>query len=356
MTRITLFPILAVALLFNAQTAFSANEKAAIPTPPQPVTRASRHKGIDQQEMETIGLKHGFCALTFDDGPSQHTETLLQVLRQRNVRATFFMLGANVRHNPDLVRRIAEEGHEIANHSASHSRLSKLSGEAQSREIKQVQTLFEHLGVESHYLRPPYGSFNSQTVKEAEKLGLGVVLWTVDTNDWRHPLAVEKMCTKHGYTKPDRGVFLMHDTQKKTLEGLPTLLDYLDSRQCRYVTISEYLGRVPVADAIPPVVEHHESPMQPAQNPEVQNAASSPAELQPPLPATPQATTPDPTSAPQAADAATAKADAVAPLPEAKQPLDPLPEKQQPKEKPDEKTQPRENTEEKSFFHRLFGW
>ena len=218
---------------------------------PAPVPSQSNFIGTNM--LEYLGQKNQFCALTFDDGPTRHTPQLLQLLRERGIKATFFLLGSQVRRNPELVRRIVAEGHEVANHSYSHPKLSRLSPEQQQQEISAVQALFHTLGVEGRFLRPPYGSFNKATLEAAAEQDLDVILWSVDTNDWRQTLSIDGMSSRRGHDRPTRGVFLFHDTHLRTINALPTLIDFLEANQCRFVTLSEYVGKPPLPGLKPQV-------------------------------------------------------------------------------------------------------
>ena len=225
--------------------------RATAPAVPPPAPSQSNF--ISANTLEYLGQKEHLCALTFDDGPTPYTPKLLQLLRERGIKATFFLLGSKVRSKPDLVRRIVAEGHEVANHSYSHPKLSRLSEEEQRQEIAAVQALFHKLGVESRFLRPPYGSFNSATLRAAAELDLDIILWSVDTNDWRHTLSIDGMSSRRGHDRPTRGVFLFHDTHLRTINALPVLIDFLEASQCRFVTLSEYVGKPPLAGLKPQI-------------------------------------------------------------------------------------------------------
>jgi len=208
---------------------------------------------LSQDVLIQMGYAGGMCALTFDDGPGLHTPRLLDMLQQRNIKATFFLVGERIRIHPAIVRRIAEEGHEIGNHSMTHANLHSLSSRGQRLEIATVQEELRALGVECRLLRPPYGRYDAKTLQEADNLGLSVILWTVDTQDWQHRPSVAAMVSPSGRDKPSRGIYLLHDIHASTIDALPALIDYLQESGCTFVTVSEYLGEM-----IPPV---HELPM-----------------------------------------------------------------------------------------------
>jgi peptidoglycan/xylan/chitin deacetylase (PgdA/CDA1 family) len=132
-------------------------------------------------------------ALTFDDGPSpQWTPQVLDVLRARGVKATFFVLGRNVAAHPQIARRIVAEGHVIANHSYSHPNFDLLSPAAQAAEIDRTnQAILDATGVRACFFRGPGGSHHGASVKDlAWARGMNVAGWARDTLDWTTPLAL----------------------------------------------------------------------------------------------------------------------------------------------------------------------
>ncbi|MEG1610623.1 MAG: polysaccharide deacetylase family protein, partial [Bilophila sp.] len=192
-----------------------------------------------------LALAHGtnLCALTFDDGPSRHTARLLDILRERGIHATFFVVGSQVRYHPQLIQRIRDEGHEIGNHTNTHVSLRHLSPEAQRSELGSVQAALARLGVTSRFIRPPYGRYDANTIKIAAEQGMGLMLWSVDSMDWMRRVRIENMKTLVGGGQL-RGVFLFHDTHAPTVDAMPELLDRLIADGCRFVTVSEFVDSV----------------------------------------------------------------------------------------------------------------
>ncbi|MEO6608250.1 MAG: polysaccharide deacetylase family protein, partial [Aestuariivirga sp.] len=125
--------------------------------------------------------------LTFDDGPQpQNTELILETLEQHKLKATFFFIGKYVEQYPDIVLRVAEAGHRIGNHTHSHPHLSKLSADAVKAEIEKAERLIApYQGPGSKLFRPPFGDRNRTVDSIVRKLGYRLVMWTVDTKDWR---------------------------------------------------------------------------------------------------------------------------------------------------------------------------
>ena len=202
---------------------------------------------IDGSRIMDQRMGENLCALTFDDGPSRHTAHLLDMLRDYGIPATFFLLGSQVQRNPAMVRRMVEEGHEVGNHSWSHPNLRTLPPEHQEEEIRATDAALRALGASPAYLRPPYGAFDTHTLDIAQNLGLDVMLWSLDSNDWRRlPADYAKLRSTRGtqYESGElRGIFLFHDTHKGTVEDLPRIIANLRAGGCRrFVTVSDYLA------------------------------------------------------------------------------------------------------------------
>ena len=130
-------------------------------------------------------------ALTFDDGPNpKWTPRLLDVLGERGVKATFFMLGGRAQAEPELVRRIAAEGHLIGNHSWSHPNLALTAAGKVREELTRTSETIEQITAEKvKYFRPPFGARRPAVFRIARELGLRVVTWNAMTSDWSEPSA-----------------------------------------------------------------------------------------------------------------------------------------------------------------------
>lgn len=194
-------------------------------------------------------MSENLCALTFDDGPSLNTPALLDMLAQYHVPATFFLLGQQALNHPDLVERMLREGHEVGNHSWSHPNFHKLSAESQAIQINETDRLLRSYGAVPLFFRPPYGSFDERTEKIAQDLGMSIMLWSLDSKDWKRlPEDYSKLISTRGTIYEDgqlRGVFLFHDTHKTTVDDLPRILSHLKAGGCdRFVTVTDYLAGV----------------------------------------------------------------------------------------------------------------
>lgn len=181
------------------------------------------------------------CAVTFDDGPGPHTSALLDLLKQRDIKATFFVLGEHVRRYPDIVRRMVAEGHEVENHSWDHPDMRKLDEATRQKEMEDTVLLLKSLGVTPHYFRPPYGAYDPALVQQAHQDGLEVVLWTRDSVDWRYHSVAQLEGDILPKGKDAHGVFLFHDIHDSTIAAMPAVLDDLKSRGCRFATVAQWV-------------------------------------------------------------------------------------------------------------------
>lgn len=208
------------------------------------------HPVRDPAAMRAQSQERPACAITFDDGPGRHTTQLLEVLRSRNVRATFFVLGEQVRREPEVVRQIAREGHEVDNHSYDHPDFRHLTLEQQQREIDATQSALRALGIEPKFFRPPYGDYDNETVRAAARDGLIVVLWTIDGKDWKyHTVHALEASMERGLKVNIGGIYLFHDVHSWTVEAMPAILDRMTAQGCRFVTVSEFFGGQPAVSA-----------------------------------------------------------------------------------------------------------
>ncbi|MFQ8734955.1 MAG: polysaccharide deacetylase family protein [Bilophila wadsworthia] len=211
--------------------------------------------------------------MTFDDGPSSHTERLMEIAARYSCHV---LLWANRSQLPELIVRFAE-GTKSA---TTPIRTVPPSVDAQRSEILSVQELLRKLGVHSRYIRPPYGNFDANTVAIAKAEGADIMLWSIDSMDWSKRASIENMKTLISGQKL-RGVFLFHDTHEQTIEALPEILDRLIADGCQFVTVSEYLAALR-QDALPegvnvaaPAIQENPHQPVPAGHPSGAGSASS---------------------------------------------------------------------------------
>lgn len=183
--------------------------------------------------------KEKVIALTFDDGPDPiDTPEILDILKTKNVRATFFVLGQAAKENPALLKRLIKEGHEIGNHSYSHDFQQRRLIE----EIKKTdQEVFVSTGVHTYFYRPPGGLVSQNQLETVKKNGHIVALWSVDSIDWRNPGVKQIIDNVIKNTFPG-AIILLHDggyQRTQTVKALGPIIDALRDRGYRLVTLSE---------------------------------------------------------------------------------------------------------------------
>ncbi len=178
-------------------------------------------------------------ALTFDDGPHPYyTEQLLDGLKERGVKATFFVTGEHAKLHPDIIRRMSEEGHMIGNHTYSHIQLSNSNrGKFKEELIQTNQVIEEITGKEVVYVRPPYGSWDKTLEKE---LNMFPVLWTVDPLDWCSD-NVDCITRKIVSKVKENDIILMHDYYPSTITAALKVVDELQKEGYEFVTVEEIL-------------------------------------------------------------------------------------------------------------------
>ena len=187
-------------------------------------------------------------ALTFDDGPHPRvTNKILDVLSKYGVKATFFMVGENVKNYPDTARRVAREGHEIGNHTYTHPHIKNMSAdELMSEMVKCDKIIKENTGVSSVKLfRPPEGVIDSAVKAISSEKGYSIILWRVDTRDWAGT-SVNEIKSNIDKNVVAGDIILMHDYISKkchTVEVLDEIIPMLIGKGYEFVTVSELIGQ-----------------------------------------------------------------------------------------------------------------
>lgn len=182
---------------------------------------------VIQQVMSDSRLRTGTgnIRLTFDDGPGAYTEQVLNILGRYNVRATFYLIGRNVKQNPGTVQRIVNEGHRVGNHSFSHTNLTYLSRAGIVQELRSTQDAIRAAsGVTPTAFRPPQGAVNHTVREAATSMGLSIDLWSVDPQDWAQPGAgvITQRVLRHD---GPGAVILLHSLYKQTVDALPGIIE-----------------------------------------------------------------------------------------------------------------------------------
>lgn len=189
-------------------------------------------------DAQDCGAK--LLAITFDDGPGKYTGELLDALAERGIHATFFVNGVNAAAWPETLKRIVDEGHQLANHTYNHKNLNTCDAATVKREIDGVQSLITAAGgSENAYIRAPYGNAN-KTVKSVVKAPL--IYWSVDPEDWKYRDA-ETVRTNIEAGVFDGAIILVHDIYKTSVDGALAAIDDLIDEGYEFVTVEELLLR-----------------------------------------------------------------------------------------------------------------
>ena len=242
-------------------------EARTLPAPPRPVppdmdqvwsAAIARETSPDLAVHGRTGISGGRVALTFDDGPDRRTTPLiLDTLREHDLKATFFVLGRQVKKNPGLLRRIVREGHTIGNHTYDHADMSALNAKQMRVELRSTQEAVDD-ALGHHYpmvvMRPPYGNpylGGSDTLPVFQRVvreqRLFPIVWTVDPSDYlfdgHHQgvvRAVVRADAKGRKSEKDQ-VLLLHDTHRQTAQALPQIIDHYEESGRRFAGVDELL-------------------------------------------------------------------------------------------------------------------
>lgn len=197
-------------------------------------------------------------ALTFDDGPDKYyTPQILNVLKQENVHATFFVVGTRIKANPAVLKRIVGEGHIVGNHSWDHAFMDKLKQAGRYTEIKQDEDeIFSITGLRTKLFRPPYGAINEALVEQLQGMGYKIIEWSVDTLDWTGLPARPIVAGIISHTE-NGSIILQHsaggrgENLRGTVRALPEIIKRLRAEGFTFVTVPELLNIEPYANPKP---------------------------------------------------------------------------------------------------------
>ncbi len=186
-----------------------------------------------------------YIAMTFDDGPHKtNTPRLLDILRQRNIKATFYVIGRNVDMYPGITRRIVAEGHEIGNHTYTHANLKTLSDASVRGEMNRTRdSIIRATGVQPRTMRPPYGAiYQRQREMIFSEFGYPTIMWAVDPRDWQRP-GVSVVRSRILTDTSNGAIVLAHDLHAPTVDAMPSTLDGLLAKGFKFVTVSQLLAQ-----------------------------------------------------------------------------------------------------------------
>ncbi|MEJ6394725.1 polysaccharide deacetylase family protein [Gymnodinialimonas sp. 2305UL16-5] len=234
------FVIAAASMLSAPMLAKGAEAQAA---PQSFAGRGAIRRGVDAT-VTRVPTAQPLVAMTFDDGPHPNlTPQLLDMLRARGIRATFYVIGRNAARYPQILQRMVAEGHEIGNHTYSHPSLFGHSDASVLNQIDRTnQAVYAAVGRPPVTMRPPYGNlYDRQRLMLHQARAMPTVLWSIDTLDWQRPgSGVVAQRIVHG--SHTGGVILAHDIHSATVRAMPAALDGVAARGFRFVTVSELIG------------------------------------------------------------------------------------------------------------------
>lgn len=207
-----------------------------------------------------VNITEKVVAMTFDDGPHPTlTPKLLDILKERNIKCTFFVVGSNAKAYPNIIRRIIAEGHEIGNHTYTHASLTSRSDEQIRTELqKSEDAMVAAANYRPHLIRPPYGAINTR-VKQLmfSEFGYSTIMWSVDPQDWRRP-GVSVVTSRLVNGAHPGAIMLSHDIHPPTIAAMPAMFDQLLAKGYQFVTVSQLLNmekaNMPVGVVIRPAV------------------------------------------------------------------------------------------------------
>ena len=176
-------------------------------------------------------------AITFDDGPSiLYTKKLLDGLKERGVKASFFLIGERVSLDTELIQRMYQEGHLIGNHTYSHTDLAKTNYPTACKEIEDTnKAICNVTGVLPQYIRPPYGDWDKRLLKETD---MSIVLWSVDPEDWKDQNA-DIVANRVIQNTGPGDIILLHDIFNSSVEAAFKIIDKLQEKGYEFVTVDQ---------------------------------------------------------------------------------------------------------------------
>lgn len=234
---------LASSLTLSLTGCLTAQSPAASPTAPA-ATSPAPAAGGPAISYSAVHVDAPYIAMTFDDGPSEKlTPELLDLLAKHRIRATFFVIGRNVAEYPEIMRRAAREGHEVANHSWSHPAFGKMGDDRVRSELQKADDAIRAAtGKRPTLMRPPYGSITARQKKWINAdFGYRTILWDVDPLDWKRPgpAIITSRILKE---TRDGSIVLAHDIHPGTVKAMPETFAQLEAKGFKFVTVSELIA------------------------------------------------------------------------------------------------------------------
>jgi len=224
----------------------------------RPVGGKLTHIPANHKERQ-VAKYHGMChiegpgfekklSLTFDDGPSNLTEPLLDLLTSLGVKATFFWLGRNMKEFVNLARRARADGHTFGNHSFDHPDFTKVGTDGVLREqIRKTQLIYrDTLGIEPSLVRPPFGKVTDEQIETLKHMGMKIVFWSIDSEDWiaeNNSAAI--ISNRVVRILHEEAIILMHDggsASRDTIKAVRSIITSCKAKGYEFVTVHDLIG------------------------------------------------------------------------------------------------------------------
>ncbi|WP_043679034.1 polysaccharide deacetylase family protein [Streptomyces xylophagus] len=225
-----------LALALGGCTELDTTAPAAARAEGASATAQARFGTVDCREVKCI-------ALTFDAGPSENSARLLDILKEKQVPATFFLLGKrHIEKYPELAARMAAEGHEVASHTWDHKILTRISPAQIRDELERTDDAIQRItGKRPTLMRPPQGRTDDTVHRICRELGLSEILWSVTAKDYA--TTDSALITKRVLAQATRdGIILLHDLYQGTVPAVPGIIDALKERGYVFVTVPQLLA------------------------------------------------------------------------------------------------------------------
>ena len=245
--------LLTVALLGVILVLWALNPNRKIPLRKvfNPIEWVRHWQGRDHYDSQQALLQEGDpsvpeVALTFDDGPDpKYGPAVAAILKQRNVPATFFLVGMRVRQYPQVTRLLARDGFELANHTYNHQDLPALKPHEIANELRLCdQDIFAATGLHTTLMRPPGVQYNDKVLGVAKSLGYVTVSWTVGAKDYETGTTADFIRDRVLHRTASGSIILLHQDTPATVAALPAIIDGLRAQGYTFVTISQMLDRL----------------------------------------------------------------------------------------------------------------
>ncbi len=176
------------------------------------------------------------------DWGTEYIQSILDIFRNHNVKITFFVSGRWAKNNPEILKEIYSNGHEIGNHGYGHRMHSKINFEENYQEINNTHNIVKNIiGIDMIYFAPPSGDFNEGTLNVADQLGYKTILWNIDTIDWRKDSTSDKIINRV-LNKPLEGSIVLMHPKPETIKALPKIIEGIKEKGIEIGSISNVLN------------------------------------------------------------------------------------------------------------------